>query len=775
MFLSLRERSHHEARSDGCGRSDRILSRRRRVREAQQGGAFGRDEPERIVPGRERSDPRKHSLEGDVALRELPRPLTQARCELQRACEHGHRPRKLAHFAADSTPEIALAFRPLAPAPVPEIDAKLLARLEQAFAHHAGDDAKIDAKELQKALGLRSEYLAARVLSAFDTNQDGVIDKGEFLAGVRALVFGTDREKLAFVFRVHDHDGDGALSKSELLRMIAISLAESDVVERATQSPETLTQVLFKMADHDGDGRISLDELESVVRKRPELLRKMTRAEATWILPNEELLAWIDDRAARRTARRASRFEQGLAPWVLLVAWILANGVLFAMVMLDGAAGAQNPLMQLGRALGRCLDLNGALILVPMTRRLLTRVRATWLGRVVPVDDAIGIHKLIGHTLFALAVTHSFTFTLVYAAGHAPSPVWMLFTTSRGATGLVLLVVFAVMWVFSLGFIRRSKRFELFYFTHLLYLAWFVLAIAHAPSFLLWAGVPLVGFAIEQVGRLRRRGPECAIVSSQALRSGVTRLEIARPSGFAFAPADYVFLRIPRIARREWHPFTISSAPERDLLTFHVRSLGNWTGALRRIVEAEPDSAGLVAYVDGPYGSPSAPIFASRFVVLIGAGIGVTPYASVLESLILRANASSDRPSRLEKAHFFWLNRDQYSFEWFAALLSELERIDKKGLVDFHLCMTGAHAGATSIGLELAREVMHAAGRSDIITGLRTHTHLGSPDWATMLGFLAERHRPDTVDVFFCGPPGLARKLRPICRKLGMPFHEERF
>ncbi len=39
-----------------------------------------------------------------------------------------------------------------------------------------------------------------------------------------------------------------------------------------------------------------------------------------------------------------------------------------------------------------------------------------------------------------------------------------------------------------------------------------------------------------------------------------------------------MFIKIPKIARNEWHPFTISSAPElKDELWLHVRSLGNWT------------------------------------------------------------------------------------------------------------------------------------------------------------------------------------------------------
>ena len=63
-----------------------------------------------------------------------------------------------------------------------------------------------------------------------------------------------------------------------------------------------------------------------------------------------------------------------------------------------------------------------------------------------------------------------------------------------------------------LGFVRRSARFELFYFTHLLYVVWLGLAIAHAPSFLLYAGVPIAGFVVEQILRLVRRGKESPIL-----------------------------------------------------------------------------------------------------------------------------------------------------------------------------------------------------------------------------------------------------------------------
>lgn len=656
------------------------------------------------------------------------------------------------------------------------LDKELLGVLERAFAHHAGPDALIDFGELKKALGLRSDYLARRMMTLFDLNGDGVITKEEFLVGVRTLVFGSDRDKLWFAFRLHDHDGDGTIDRQELYRMISLSLAESDIAEKLSQPPEHLTQVMMAAVDRNRDGRISFDEFVDAVMKKPELVRKMTRNEAIWIAPNEELLVVVDEHAAGRKLGRASFLEHGVAPYVLIALFVMANSAIFTVSMiLGGAFVTSNPLMEAGRASGRCLDFAGALILVPMMRRLGTWVRSTWLGRVIPVDESVDLHRMVGHSLFFLALFHAGMFIAAFAMGHSPSSLAGFLLSERLLTGGVLVIVFAIMWVFSLSFIRRSQRFELFATTHMLWIVWFVVAIAHAPSFALFAGVPLLGYLIEQVLRLSRRAPPSPVTSSRPLRSGVTRLEIARPEGFDFGPGDYVFLRIPGIARREWHPFTISSAPERQALTFHVRSLGNWTAALRRHVEQRPDAQGLVAYVDGPYGSPSAHIFQSRVAVLIGAGIGVTPFASVLESIVLRAYGWGNRPSNLQKVHFFWLNRDQYSFEWFSQLLAELEKIDLRGMLEVHLCMTGARSGATAMGLEVAREIMHAWGRSDIITGLHTHTHMGPPDWEAMLGQIRAIHGDAEVDVFFCGPPGLATKLRPVCERLDMPFREERF
>ena len=52
------------------------------------------------------------------------------------------------------------------------------------------------------------------------------------------------------------------------------------------------------------------------------------------------------------------------------------------------------------------------------------------------------------------------------------------------------------------------------------------------------------------------------ISSAVLLPSRVTHLVIKKPANFQYHPGDYVYVQIPWIANYEWHPFTISSAPE---------------------------------------------------------------------------------------------------------------------------------------------------------------------------------------------------------------------
>lgn len=91
--------------------------------------------------------------------------------------------------------------------------------------------------------------------------------------------------------------------------------------------------------------------------------------------------------------------------------------------------------------------------------------------------------------------------------------------------------------------------------------------IFHCPNFWKWFIGPGIIYLVERIRRLMwlhsKRG-KTYISSGLLLPSRVTHLVIRRPLHFHFHPGDYVFVNVPIIAKYEWHPFTISSAPEQE-------------------------------------------------------------------------------------------------------------------------------------------------------------------------------------------------------------------
>jgi len=55
--------------------------------------------------------------------------------------------------------------------------------------------------------------------------------------------------------------------------------------------------------------------------------------------------------------------------------------------------------------------------------------------------------------------------------------------------------------------------------------------------------------------------------------------------------------------------------------------------------------------------------------MLIAAGIGVTPYASVLRQIRYKLKHKPES-MKLKKVWFYWSNRDEGAWEWFVELLN---------------------------------------------------------------------------------------------------------
>ena len=162
----------------------------------------------------------------------------------------------------------------------------------------------------------------------------------------------------------------------------------------------------------------------------------------------------------------------------------------------------------------------------------------------------------------------------------------------------------------------------------------------------------------------------------------------------------------------QYHPFTLTSAPEEDHISVHIRIVGDFTVKLADALGCsfddhikagtsevvgvdtqEKDPAVNPAlrrilprvYIDGPFGSASEDVFKYEIALLVGAGIGVTPFASVLKSIWYRMNYPNPKHrTRLRKVYFFWVIRDFDSFEWFRSLLLAIEAQDVANTIEIH-------------------------------------------------------------------------------------------
>ncbi len=637
-------------------------------------------------------------------------------------------------------------------------DAELLERISRP-SHLPGDI--VDRDELKLRLSLESEYLAGRILAQLDEDGDGFVSRTELVSRVAALMSGSARDRLRFVFGVHDEDGNDFIDRDELLRMLRIGLAENRLAF-GDALVDDLADALFTHADADGDGRISFEEFATAVERYPGLLEQMALGDLRWLG-----LGPTPGPAAPSSRTRAALGElRSDAAWILLLSvYAAANLALFALAFVRYRELGGNVLVQVARGCGACLNLHGALILVPMMRHTQTVLGRTAIGRLL-VDDHVAFHRLVGTVGLCLAIAHGAAHGVNVAL--APSTAIARLTSWAFVTGLLLLAVHATMFFFARDRIRRSGRFELFASTHRLWPAWMILLLVHGPVAWAWMVVPGALYGLDRL--VGRRVRTSTILAADVLPSRVTRLVIARPLGLRFTAADYVYVRLRALAPSEWHPFTISSPPEReDTLTLHVRSSGNWTNALHALA-SEQRLKDAPIDLDGPYGTPSARIFESEVAVLVAAGIGVTPFASVLSSLLERHR----RGLAVPRVHFVWVCKEQRAFEWFADLLAELERAAPE-LFCIHIYMDAGRPDLRSTVLRVAMDALYAKSRADLVTGLCARTTLGAPEWDALLESIVAPAPSQAIDAFYCGPIGLAKIVRAACVRRGLHFRQEHF
>lgn len=641
-------------------------------------------------------------------------------------------------------------------------------RIKVAFRKFAGADLLIDYAEWKRALDIDNDFLARRLFDAVDTDQTEFIDLGEFSTFVE-LITSNRRQRLEFIFRIYDLDDDGAISSPEIRKILEASVAEQSVTLEEDVLKALVKQFMDR-ADIDKDKRICMEEFVEFVEGYPGIEDRFSAYAADWL--NTRKRSNAAGPPARFGLRLRRAWESRRREWIWSFGYVAANAGLFNYTMQQHIdAGIW---VQIARGAGACLNLNAALILLPQCKLLWTWVRRMPFERYFPLDHAISIHKAIGMIIATFAMFHigSHLYSDMQAG---QSVVHALLYTSVGISGLVATAaIVALAWF---GTRVRRRRYETFVLSHHLYSVFLVALLLHGPTSWMWLSIPLLIFMADGAVRFFWNTHQVEVVEIKPLANGVTRIQLKKPKKFHFEPGDYVRLNIPELSRMQWHPFTISAAPEAAVMDVHVRNNGDWTGALHNLSRNKAlTTRRWNMRIDGPYGAPSSRLFQARVAVLVAASIGVTPFASILHSLVLRhRRARQERKGSNQVIHFHWLNRSQLSYEWFKELLDEAEEVLGPDQFKLHIHLTSLSHDLTNIAMQIAMDSYHERRQRDPITGLNAETSPGRPDWDVVFQQLALVHPREVVEVFFCGPPELGSDIKRKCRHHGFIYHEEKF
>jgi predicted ferric reductase len=307
---------------------------------------------------------------------------------------------------------------------------------------------------------------------------------------------------------------------------------------------------------------------------------------------------------------------------------------------------------------------------------LFLMARVPYLEHNVGTDRLTRWHAMGGRYTVSLAVTHTLLIIWGYAVtAHASltGETWTLLTTYAD----VLMATVAVLLLVAIGVVsaraaRRRLSYETWHFIHLYTYLAVALAFSHQfatggdfigprgrPARILWAAMyALVAATLlwyraitPAAGAFRHRMRVLQVVPEN--RDTVSVYVTGRHLGELRALPGQ-FFRWRFLTRELWwaaNPYSLSAAPEPGRLRITVKVNGRHSAALRAL------RPGTSVLAEGPYGSFTATRRRRRRVLLIGAGVGITPLRALFESmpghpgdvtLIYRASSPDDLVLRRE-------------------------------------------------------------------------------------------------------------------------------
>jgi predicted ferric reductase len=448
---------------------------------------------------------------------------------------------------------------------------------------------------------------------------------------------------------------------------------------------------------------------------------------------------------------------------VLAVALVVGPAVLF---LLDGGGHALTEGTAASRLVGfgRLTGLVGSSLLLV---QLLLSARLPWVDHTYGHDRALVAHRRVSRVALPLLLAHAGAIVLGYGAreGLSPAVAWLeepvrmlggqVPDMLTAIAGMTLLVAVAIT---SVEAARRRTRHETWHLVHLAGYLGVGLSVphqlstgsdlaGHALARLWWLGLYLATAGAVVVFRVLLpvvRSVRHALVVDAVVPEGPGVVSVlVRGRDLHRLPVRAgQFLHWRFLTPGLWagaHPWSLSAAPDGRRLRLTVRDLGDHS---RRLAAVRP---GTRVLIEGPYGVFTTERRTRRKVLLIAAGIGITPVRALAEEL---AASPSTRPGDVA---VLYRGGDEQSL----VLREELEDLAATSGLRVRLLL-GPPVNGSWLPPGLARRDARADARtlSELVPDLVEH------------------------EVYVCGPPPWMRLVRRALALAGVPashVHDERF
>jgi len=96
----------------------------------------------------------------------------------------------------------------------------------------------------------------------------------------------------------------------------------------------------------------------------------------------------------------------------------------------------------------------------------------------------------------------------------------------------------------------------------------------------------------------------------------------------------------------------------------------------------------IVTYIDGPFGAPAEHFKSYKNLIFVAAGVGVTPFSSILISLLYQLKKGEKL--NYKTISFYWIQREYAKADYLNNILEEIAEEDKEKLFEINIFITCA-------------------------------------------------------------------------------------